>query len=211
MDIPDQVTIWDKRHLEGYHDRLRGLKSRFAKLASGYFSPSSDILELGCGVGRDAIYFAAQGHQVIATDAAASVIAHNSEMTDRGVIFMSMDMTKAFPFKDERFNAVYSHLSLHYFTNTQTRSIVQEIHRITNDKGIFAFSCKNLSDPNFGKGREIEENLFVRESGVALHLFSRQYVSALLEGLFEILYLEESEQEYNDEHSSLIHAIAKKL
>ena len=80
--IPDQGPIWEAKHARNVHESLRDTPSPFAEIASVYFNPASYILELGCGVGRDAIYFAELGHTIVATDFSPSVIRSN---TDRNV------------------------------------------------------------------------------------------------------------------------------
>lgn len=50
------------------------LRSRFRAEVMSYHSSPAKILELNCGTGLDAIYFAKHGHYVLATDAAPGMI-----------------------------------------------------------------------------------------------------------------------------------------
>jgi SAM-dependent methyltransferase len=48
--------------------------SSFARYSAALIQPGSVIFEIGCGNGRDALYFAGMGMQVIASDASAAAI-----------------------------------------------------------------------------------------------------------------------------------------
>lgn len=53
----------------------RILPSQFAAFVAGELAGPSRIVELGCGAGRDAIFFAENGHEVLAVDASAGAVA----------------------------------------------------------------------------------------------------------------------------------------
>lgn len=53
--------------------------SRFARWVHGRLGESKRIVELGCGSGRDTLWFATEGHDVQAFDFAASAVARVSE------------------------------------------------------------------------------------------------------------------------------------
>lgn len=207
-ELPDQQQIWDACHLRGDHDRLRGFKSRFAKEVSGYLPAQARILELGCGVGSDAAYFARQGHTVLACDFSTTVIERNRREIE-GVEFFVADIADPFSFEDSSFDLVYAHLSLHYYADEATRSIFAEISRLCRPGGVFAFACKSVNDWSFGRGAQLEKNYFQRPRGVPLHLFDKDYVQELLGGSFEILSLAEHDQEFNGERSAVLYCIAE--
>ena len=80
--IPDQVEMWNRKHSEGDHQALRDIPSPLAKLAEPYFPRRAQVLELGCGVGREAVFFAKQGHTVVATDSSDVVIEQNKILSN---------------------------------------------------------------------------------------------------------------------------------
>lgn len=55
------------------------LRSAFRSQVDRFISPGSRILELNCGTGLDAFYFASKGHRVLATDAAEGMMARVRE------------------------------------------------------------------------------------------------------------------------------------
>ncbi|MBI2009339.1 class I SAM-dependent methyltransferase [Candidatus Saccharibacteria bacterium] len=209
--IPDQKPIWDRKHAEGDHEKLRHSPNPLAKLAEPYLSKRSKILELGCGVGGDAVFFTDKGHKVIATDVSDVVVEQNKRhFANTDVKFSVLDMRKPLPYKPESFDVVYVNLSLHYYSHDKTRKIVKEVAKVLKPDGIFAFACKSVDDFHYGKGDEVEKDVFVSEKGRVRHLFSIPYTRELLEGMFDIGYLDMVEEEYNGQRSNILRCIAKK-
>jgi SAM-dependent methyltransferase len=208
--IPDQIKIWDKYHKNGTHQQLREVPSPFAELAEPSFPKNSYILELGCGVGRDALYFGDNDHNVLATDSSKVVINQNKRLYNhKNVRFEVLDMRQSLPYNVE-FDVVYSNLSLHYYSHKKTLEIFRNIAKTLKPSGILAFSCKSKDESRTKNAVEVENEVFIDPNGHALHRFSIQYARELLDGLFEISYLDEIDEEYNGRVSSIVRCIAKK-
>jgi SAM-dependent methyltransferase len=210
--IPDQKVVWDKKHSAGDHEKLRHVPSPLANLAEPYFPRQSYILELGCGVGRDAEFFAQKSHKVLATDGSEVVIKQNQGyLASAGIEFEILDMQDPLPYQDGSFDVVYANLSLHYYSHDKTREIMKQIARVLKITGLIAFACKSTDDFHHGNGEEVEENIFVSPKGHVRHLFSVGYTKQLLEVLFDIQYLDKIEEEYNGQHSNIVRCVAKKV
>lgn len=211
-NLPDQKQLWDEKHASGDHDSFQDIKSTLANIVTQEINPNSYILELGCGVGRDAYYFAQNGHKVIATDLSQIVINKNQErLQAHGLSFEVLDILNKFPYKDNLFDVVHANLSLHYYKDKDTKRIIGEIHRVLRKGGKLAFSCKSTNDPHYGKGDEVEDNLFISSKGHVRHLFTLNYVNELLDSKFKTELLEEVKEEYNKVPSSIIRCIATKV
>lgn len=209
--IPDQKRLWDKKHGEGEHEDFRNSPSPFAQRASEYMPAKSKILELGCGVGRDAAYFAHKGHQVIATDFSNVILERNRQkFSGRGIRFEQLDMEQDFPYADSEFDVVYANLSLHYYLDKKTRAIVSEVTRVLKPGGIFAFACKSTNDFHYGNGEEVEANVFVSKTGHVRHLFTQDYAQELVSDDFELLFMEEVEETYSGQKSAMLQCIVRK-
>ena len=208
--IPDQTAVWNKKHERGDHEGLRNVPSPLSLLAEPSFPRRSNILELGCGVGRDSTYFVSKGHSVTATDSSPVVIKQDKEhFANSGVEFNVLDMRQNLPYDPGSFDVVYANLALHYYSEHQTRNIIENISRVLRAGGILAFSCKS-EDLNRTEGaKELEKNVFVDSKNHALHLFSIPYAQKLLEGIFEITLLDEVEEEYNGQKSKIVRCIGK--
>ena len=210
--MPDQRLVWDKKHAEGDHDKLLYSPSPLAILAEPYFRTDSKILELGCGVGRDAIFFQERGHSVLATDSSSVVIKKNmARIHKENVVFEVLDMQEPLSYADESFDVVFANLSLHYYLDKKTREIAKEITRVIKPGGVLAFACKSHDEFRTNEATKLEDNVFVAPNGHALHIFSEDYAKDLLGTDFEIKHLDELDEEYLGRISGIVRCIARKL
>lgn len=209
--IPNQKPVWDRKHSAGEHESLRHSPSPLAKLSEPLLRKHSFILELGCGVGRDAEFFAEKGHRIIATDASEIVIEQDKQhFPTLSNSFEVLDMLEALPYRKESFDVVYANLSLHYYSDENTRRMIEDIARVLKPKGLLVFACKSVDDFHHGNGDEVEKNIFVSEKGHVRHLFSEEYARSILENTYQIEMLDVVYEEYNGEKSNILRCVARK-
>jgi SAM-dependent methyltransferase len=208
--VQDQRILWDDKHTTGVHAVHSNSASAFAKRVLPELTQHTTLLDLGCGVGSDARYFARHGIQVTATDFSEVVIAQNQTLPKtQNLEFAIIDITDVLPYADNSFDVVYAHLSLHYFSNQQTQSIFDEISRVLRPSGKLYFACKSIHDQKYGEGEEIGPDMFIRKGHVR-HFFSLGYCRQLLDKDFTIELLEETGHEYDGELSSFTYCFAAK-
>ena len=111
-------------------------------------------------------------------------------------------------FRDSEFDGVYARLSLHYFTDDVTKSIFREICRVLKPNGYLCFICKSTNDPLYGKGTEIEKDMF-ENNGHIRHFFSEDYAKSLLVNDFTIEKLESGDEKFYGKDSAFVKVIAK--
>jgi SAM-dependent methyltransferase len=187
--VKDQRPIWERIHRA--EAGAWAQRSAFAVEVAALLQPGFRVLELGCGTGEDAAYFAAGGHEVLAVDFAAFAVneAKRRHPGKANLSFAMHDLAQPFEQPDGSFDLVYARLSLHYFPDAQTRAIFREVQRLLAPGGLFAFMCKSPADPLYGQGAEIEPDMF--ESDHVRHFFSRRYAEELLRDGFEVETLRE--------------------
>ncbi len=183
MNVPDQRELWIDAYATTPDTPAR--PSAFATACLDRLPANATILELGCGAGADAGAFAGAGHQVTATDFVPGVIDANRARLRHlpGIRFETMRIDGPFPYADATFDAVYAHLTLHYFPHDTTVAVFTEISRVLRTGGYLMFACKSPSDPAWGKGDEIEPDMFAFH-GKVRHFFSEDYARQLLAGQF---------------------------
>ena len=176
------------------------------------------ILEVGCGDGRDTIYFAKKGYVVTAVD--VSVIALNilkNKIAIEKINKIEIPITvtnqdiRSLSFAENSFDIIYTHLSLHYFIDKETKNIFKGLYDLLKKGGYIFVKCKSLKDPHFGKGKEIEKNVF-NQNGKQRHFFDQQYMKECLTN-FNMLSLKKTSGRYStyeDHTSAFIEAIATK-
>ncbi len=169
------------------------------------------MLDIGCGDGRDSLYFARKGYAVTAVDFSLSGITFlKSEIKKKNIHnikTMQQDITKI-KLPKNSVDVVYAHLSVHYFTNAETTKFLTTIQALLNKGGIFFVKVKSIDDTLFGKGKKIEENMFIHESHVR-HFFDTDYMRKMLRQ-FTIITIKKTSSTYHSYKSHFIEAVARK-
>jgi len=169
------------------------------------------LLDLGCGTGRDSLYFANKGLKVTAADWSQSGLDQLQKLAEKRKVanleVIQQDISKI-TFKPNSFDVIYAHLSLHYFDNKTTREIFNKLHSVLKKDGLLFVKCKSTEDVLYGQGRKIEENMYERENHIR-HSFDKNYMDATL-AKFKISKVRKSSLVYHSYKRSFIEAIAKK-
>lgn len=204
--------MWDRKFHAGEHDRFRAGVSEFARFAMEQIPEGSNILELGCGVGADAVAFADGGHDVVSTDFSGEVLMQNrTRFLRSNLAFVQLDITDQYPFDPDQFDAVFSHLALHCVPPSMMPKVISEIRRVLKPNGLLIFDCKTTADPNFGVGEEVEPNFFVSPKGHARHLFTEEFARTMLNDSFAILQLDQGPEQTYDKQSDVLRCVAQKV
>ena len=188
----------DKEHWEIKHKESYGKYHRVTDFARFCFynfmkDKKGKVLDLCCGKGADAVFFYNKGFNVTAIDYSAEAIAQFNEKQKEYDVFISnlvKDISEGLPFEDNSFDYVYVRLGLHYFKDEKLREVVDEIKRVLKNSGKLMFQVKSTADKEYGKGEEIETDMYQDESGYIRHFFSKDYAVSILDG-FNVIVNEE--------------------
>ena len=152
----------------------------------------SRILELGCGQGRDAIFFANLGCNVTATDISENAINFvkkiKNEQNLQNLRLFVHNTLNPLNFLDSNFELVYSNLALQFFDNQQLPKIFSNIEKIMNDDSFFLFSTKKSGDKYYNFGNKISDNAF-ESKGITRFFYDKPELVSMLEKNFTILFL----------------------
>ena len=152
------------------------------------------LLDLGCGQGQDALFFAENGYNITALDYSEQALASFNHSKIKKVIG---DMRDLSVFPDNSFDIVYSSFSMHFFRIGELQKIFKEIHRILKPSGFLMFIAKNKKDKYYGKGERIDGETFAYE-GILRYFFTEQILKQLLTQ-FTIVQFKESSKVYKCE------------
>lgn len=210
MTIPDQREHWNRLRQGNLPPTTRHGPSSFAQRCAGRFPVGCRVLELGCGPGHDAAFFAGRGHTVCATDFSSAALEPARALygATPGLHSCLLDTAASFPFRDGAFDVVYAHLSLHYFPDQVTRGVFRELRRVLAEGGLLGFACKSTGDPLYGEGRLIEPDMFERH-GHLRHFFSPEYARACLAPGFDLVELTERRGDRYGQDSAYVEVIAR--
>jgi ubiquinone/menaquinone biosynthesis C-methylase UbiE len=206
--MKNQKQHWNELHKQGNIDHYSNRPTKFAEEVLRIAKPFSKFLELGCGTGNDAVAFARVGHTVLAIDFSEVAITKNIERFKdvSNLAFEVLDISQSLKLEDNQFDVVYARLSLHYFSDEITKKAFQEIHRILKPNGLLCFICKSVKDPLYGKGEEIERDMF-EYKGHMRHFFSEEYAKECLDN-FRIEKIESGAELFYGNESAFVKVIA---
>ncbi|MEZ7891523.1 MAG: class I SAM-dependent methyltransferase [Candidatus Wallbacteria bacterium] len=127
------------------------------KERAGGCQKSFNVLDLGCGSGRDSYYLAGLGFKVFSIDKSEKLLglAKNAVNYDSDLFvkFLCADFL-ALPFKSNFFDAVLAQASLLHLPKNKLRGAFMEVKRSIKPGGFFYFSLKRGAGESFDdKGR----------------------------------------------------------
>ncbi|MFH8242685.1 class I SAM-dependent methyltransferase [Streptomyces sp. NPDC018321] len=157
--------------------------------AAGVFRAAGarDVLELGAGHGRDALYFARENFTVQATDFSATGLeqlrdAARTQGTAGQVTTAVHDVRDPLPLPDASVDAVFAHMLLCMALSTkEIHTAVAEIRRVLRPGGTFVYTVRHTGDAHYGTGTAHGDNIY-EHGGFAVHFFDRALVDALADG-----------------------------
>ncbi|MGD9535577.1 MAG: class I SAM-dependent methyltransferase [Alphaproteobacteria bacterium] len=121
------------------------------------------VLDLGCGVGRHAVYVAGEGFAVSAMDAASSGLDYARDWASReGVTLdLSFGQMTALPYEDASFDAVIAWNVIYYGEPPVIEAALSEIRRVLRPRGLYLGTFLSKRHARYGQGREIARDTFV--------------------------------------------------
>jgi len=163
------------------------------------------LLDLGCGRGQDAEYFAKKGLHVTAVDFSESGIQFVPKNANLKTIYQDI---QNIDFKNNSFDVIYAHLSLHYFDDSTTTQIFDKLYLVLRKGGLIFIKCKSTNDALYGVGEKIESDMFYKDRHIH-HFFSKEYMKEKM-AKFNLIKIRKTSSVYHSYKSSYIEAIATK-
>jgi SAM-dependent methyltransferase len=166
----------------------------------------SNVLDIGCGTGRNSLFLAKKGFEVYAFDQSKNAVKRAKELATKENLKLKIrtwDMTHfPYPYPSSYFSAVLSTKVIHHATIGNIRRIASEISRITKN-GSYLFlevasiiELQNIRDESFKKiGERTIIFLDGNEKGIVHHYFTKQELRALFPK-FKVLEIETQEEHY---------------
>lgn len=182
-----------------------------------YIKKDNWVLELGCGNGRDALFFAANGINVLGLDLCREEISflnknYKSRKLGEGgnkLRFKCADFTR---YKSrQKFDVIYSRFTIHSISEEQEVDTIKNSYKNLIDGGVLLIEARSMKDDMFSKSEKLSNH-----EGVTDHY--RRFIDLeiisnnLRKNNFEIMFSIESRglAIYKDEDPYIIRIAAKK-
>lgn len=162
---PTAIDAWDKRWAteEGRADWLDPEPDLIALLPELKARGVRRALDLGCGVGRHALFLAEQGLMVEAVDGSATGLKVARETAQgRGLsLGLRQGSADALPFEDGSFDFVLSWNVIHHGTLGDVGRRLAEIWRVMKPRALYQGTMLPTRNINYGKGLAVAPDTFV--------------------------------------------------
>lgn len=201
-------------HWDNFYSNNTGVlePSAFAQTVSGMITRTDNILEIGCGNGRDSIYFASLGHQVVALDTSEAAIELCREVHKKVPVAFLGNSIDEFKIKSPAvFDCVYSRFVLHAMTFEEEDAFLDSSWQLLKADGKILLECRSILDPLAREGEVISPT-----ERICGHYRRFIVQEALLKSLnhkgFDIISCEESKglATFGKEDPVVIRLVAKK-
>lgn len=180
----------DKEYwIEYYKKEITPLEpSKFAIDIVNNFEKGKHLLELGCGNGRDSVFFGKRGINVLAIDQASSAINKLNEHNYENVIFAADNFVNSSLLEDEAFDYVYSRFVLHSITDEEQKIVLRNSYRALKSKGLLCIEVRSVKDDIYGLGEEIGHNKYVYNGHSRRFIVMKELISELEEIGFKVIF-----------------------
>lgn len=189
-DYDRDTDYWDK-YYENNEAPIEA--SLFAQWVLQYLQKGKSILELGCGNGRDSLFFYKNGLNVTGIDASSKSINELSKSfgTEGNLCFICDDFVCSSTIFSGQYDYVYSRFSLHAINKEQELEVIQNVFKVLKQGGKFFIEVRSVNDELYGKGKKVDEDSYIYNG----HYRRFIRISSLLDELknigFEIYYAKE--------------------
>ena len=176
---------------------------------NAFYSPDGYYLDLGCGSGCNLEYLTSKSPNIFACDYSAEAV--KKVKTVYRINAVVADIRNRLPYKYNLFDYIVADLSLHYFSESDTRKIIEELIMILKRPGFIFARVNSINDVNHGakKGIEIEHNYFDM-NGRLKRFFDRKMIDKFFKNDFEIInILETNTGKYREK--KVLWEIARKI
>ena len=183
----------DKRYWDSYYNSgvLSAAPSRFAQSITDYLEEEKTIVDLGCGNGRDSLFFAEKGLKVIGIDGSEAAINKLQKNDRTNIEFICDDFTNSPQIYSRKYDYFYSRFSIHAIREEQQHGLLRNIYRCLNSNGKLFIEVRGIYDTLYGKGVEVERNAFIYNNHYRRFIVKQELLDELIEIGFKIVYEEE--------------------
>jgi SAM-dependent methyltransferase len=192
--IADRSSYWNSYY--GAAGTRPAIPSQFAVFVAGELDGLHRVIDLGCGTGRDALYFSQLGHEVIGVDASdAAVEVAGTAAAELGTsarfvqsVITDPSLASRLP-SSELPTLVYARFFLHALNEVEELSLLDLAQAITRSGDILATEYRTVRDSSGAKVTGKHYRRFIKPADFQANAISRDFeVEYAVEGFGHAKY-----------------------
>ena len=139
------VRYWDEYYKK---DAAPSFPSPFAEYVANKLSTKQNILEIGCGNGRDSKFFSSKGHHVTGLDRSREAIELCKNLySSEPIEFFFGAITDIAKTNKKKYDLIYSRFVIHAMSLNEELEMLTMSYRLLNEDGQFFIECRSINDP----------------------------------------------------------------
>ncbi len=205
--MDNYLNYWEE-YYKNHQDP--GSESPFARFVLPFLKEKANLYELGCGNGRDSLFFSKFGVNITAFDQCENEIKYlNDKYGKESLAFEAGDFTQLGQRQSSDF--IYSRFTLHSVDREQEKRTLEWAFDNLENQGLFFIEIRSIHDELCGEGSEVGENEFVTDHYRRFVVYD-DFVNRIQDAGFNIIYQIESKglAPYKDEDPVVVRIIAQK-
>ncbi|MBQ3654651.1 MAG: class I SAM-dependent methyltransferase [Synergistaceae bacterium] len=203
---------WNQCYSSSINDTISH-PSKFALSTAPELEAGRHILDIGCGNGRDSIYFLNRGLRVTGIDASDVAIASLKRITsgDSMAEFICGDFVNDSTVYSRKYDYAYSRFTLHAITPSQQDELLHSLTRILRPGGRFFIESRTLRDDLYGKGENVGSNAFIYDGHYRRFIDPKELAASMTRIGYKIISIREEKgfSKFGDFDSVLLRLIAE--
>lgn len=207
---------WNKYYAKGKElSEIKEEPSLFANdMLQRYMECGKNLVELGCGNGRDSLYFANNGLNVTGIDASQTAIdklRENHSMDH--CVFICDDFVSAESIYQIQYDYCYSRFTLHAINERQETQILKKAYDMLKENGYLFIEARSIKDKKYGVGQAVERNAFICDGHYRRFIDLSELLLKLKDIGFTIIENAESDQfaPLKGDNAVCIRVVAQKI
>lgn len=215
---------WNKFYKKNSDKKNISKCSTFAQFCcENYFTTRLSIVDLGCGNARDSLYFARQGHDVLAVDQSLElcVIENNNH---QNLQYLNDDFINPSHHQENLeiteyhpdllpVDVFYSRFTIHSITERDQEHLLNKVYTCLRKKGLFCIEVRTTKDSKFGIGKHICDTTYFNDGHNRRFIDSHEFLNTVLSLGFKLRYFNEQDNLsiYKDDNPVLMRIILEKI
>ena len=184
------IHYWDEYYKK---DNAPSFPSPFAEYVASKLSTKQNILEIGCGNGRDSKYFSSKGHHITGLDRSAEAIelCKNLYSRDESIEFFYGTITDIAKTNKKKFDLIYSRFVIHAMSLNEELEMLKISYKLLKKNGQLFIECRSTNDPLSQKGEILSHTERV-EGHYRRFIILEEFKLRLVEAGFKVIETIES-------------------
>jgi len=208
-DTVDNTAYWNQY----YKNRICSEEpSPFAQYVATLVEPGRRLVELGCGNGRDAVFFASQGLKVTALDMSREAVEQLRARDLPNAEFICGDFVNSDVHQPESYDYAYSRFTIHSINQNQEQVLLNNLYRGLRTGGKLFIEVRGVNDPLFGRGKQVERNAYFYDNHYRRFIVLDELTDSLEKHGFRVEYAQERTgfAPYGNDDPPMIRVVAVK-